>query len=365
MRAGAFSLALAMLSLVVTPAIAAQSVDAQAPRLDARSQRPALVDSIRLDSGRITVVATRRDERLARAIRDDAVLRDTFPGLPRVHEPVLILVAPDAAHFRSWVGASAPEWGAAVAFPKERRIIMQGSYGASDAGNPLIVLRHELAHLALHEALGDLAPRWFDEGYASFAAGEWSRSAALETSMGMTWRALPNGDELEAGFAGGAERAEWTYALSHLAVAELADIDRTRGLANFFAYWKRSGSYEVAMREAFGMTGSGFDSYWHRQVRNRYGAFAFVADLSAIFALFGVLLGPLFWARRRRDRRRLEAMREADRVHEAAARASALEALLAVTSDEPGGVIGGLPGSLEGDGPRPAAGSLDTIRGHP
>ena len=29
------------------------------------------------------------------------------------------------------------------------------------------VLRHELAHLALHEALGDLPPRWFDEGYAS------------------------------------------------------------------------------------------------------------------------------------------------------------------------------------------------------
>ena len=70
-----------------------------------------------------------------------------------------------------WVGAGAPEWGAAIAFPTENAIVMQGSRANSSAGDPSVTLRHELAHLALHEYLADIPPRWFDEGYAAFAAG--------------------------------------------------------------------------------------------------------------------------------------------------------------------------------------------------
>jgi hypothetical protein len=287
--------------------------------LGASALRAQSIDSIaaasrglRLDSGRVTVVADRRDTRLAHAMLEEAAGTDTFPGLPHARAHILIAIAPDAAHFREWTGPYAPEWGAAIAFPSEQRIVLQGSFGGSDAGNPVQVLRHELAHLALHEALGDLPPRWFDEGYASMVAGEWTRSAALETSFGMAWRTLPDADALEAGFAGGAVRAEWTYALAHLA-----------------------------------------DTYWHQQVRGRYGAFALFADLSLFFGVFGLMLGPLFWARRRRDRRRLDVMRQADAAQEAAARRSALEALL--LSD---------PGVLPDTDTHGSGGSLDTVPGH-
>jgi hypothetical protein len=328
--------------------------------LGASALRAQSIDSIaaasrglRLDSGRVTVVADRRDTRLAHAMLEEAAGTDTFPGLPHARAHILIAIAPDAAHFREWTGPYAPEWGAAIAFPSEQRIVLQGSFGGSDAGNPVQVLRHELAHLALHEALGDLPPRWFDEGYASMVAGEWTRSAALETSFGMAWRTLPDADALEAGFAGGAVRAEWTYALAHLAVSELQAIDTERGLTNFFAHWKSSGSYDRALREAYGLTTSSFDTYWHQQVRGRYGAFALFADLSLFFGVFGLMLGPLFWARRRRDRRRLDVMRQADAAQEAAARRSALEALL--LSD---------PGVLPDTDTHGSGGSLDTVPGH-
>ena len=61
----------------------------------------------------------------------------------------------------------------------------------SDAGDPREVLRHELAHLALHEYLGDLPPRWFDEGYASYAAREWSREDALSANVALAIRGTP------------------------------------------------------------------------------------------------------------------------------------------------------------------------------
>ncbi|HET7621085.1 MAG TPA: hypothetical protein VFK39_04190, partial [Gemmatimonadaceae bacterium] len=129
---------------------------------------PAQQAPLRLDSGRITVVAYPRDTRLAHSVLDTAVASDSFPGLPRPRNRILIAIAPDERRFRDWIGAGAPEWGAAVAIPSEHRIVMQGSRAGSDAGDPMRVLRHELAHLALHEYLGDLPPRWFDEGYASY-----------------------------------------------------------------------------------------------------------------------------------------------------------------------------------------------------
>jgi len=312
-------------------------------------------DGVRLDSGRFTVVAERRDLRMANAILGYAVARDTFPGLPKPRANVLIAIAPTAEMFRAWVGPSAPEWGAAIAIPDERRIVMQGSYGHSDAGNPEVVLRHELAHLALHEFMGNAPPRWFDEGYASVSAAEWSRTTALETSVSMAWRSLPDADALNAGFFGGASRAEYTYALSHLAVAELQAIDQKRGLANFFEGWKRTGSFDRALRQAYGMTAQGFDAYWHQRVRRQYGALALVANLSLAFSFLGLALGPLYWSKRRRNHRRLEIMRATEAVQEAAARRSALQALLAlehamVTGPSEEAAVTGSRGSLDTGG---------------
>ncbi len=254
---------------------------------------------------------------------------DSFPGLPRPRESVRIDIAPDAARFRALVGPTAPEWGAAIAIPDQRRIVMQGGRSGSDAGDPVVVLRHELAHLALHEAMGALPPRWFDEGYASLTAGEWHRETAFETSIGLLWHSLPSREALEAGFFAGSSRAEWSYAVAYRVVNELAALDPKNGLANFFSEWKATGSLEAGIRRAFGMTGEQFDRHWQKRTRQRYGALAFVANLSLVAGMFGLLLGPLFWMRKRRDRRKLEAMRAADAVQERVLMESALTALLA------------------------------------
>ena len=301
---------------------------------------------VRLDSGRVTVISALDDERLARSVLSEAVAHDSFPGLPRAKSKVLIAIAPNASMFRAWVGPNAPEWGAAIAMPALQRIIMQGAYAGSDAGNPVNVLRHELAHLALHEFMDSVPPRWFDEGYASMAAGEWNRASMLETSVGLAWRQLPSADRMDEGFVHGSTQAEWSYALAQIIVQELQNIDAQNGLKNFFAEWKRTGSYELALRSAYGMTGAGFDDYWHKQVRKRYGALAFVANVSLAFGFVGIMLGPLVWAKRQRNKRRLEAMRVAEAAQEEAARLSALEELLSVNV-----------------GTRPTADSVDTTRG--
>ena len=287
---------------------------------------------LRLDRGRFTVVAFPRDEALARSAIEHAAARDTFPGLPRPSARVLIAIAPDRERFRQWGGGGAPEWGAAFAFPDESRIVIQGSTAGSDAGDPLTVLRHELAHLALHEKMGDLPPRWFDEGYASYAAGEIQRDEGVQASLALVLRGVPPLDSLDRFFASGSVRAGAGYALSHRAVAELASLDPARGLALFFEYWRRGRSLDRAVREAYGITLVAFEQRWQSRTRRRYGGLALATDLAIVGTILSIAMAPVYLSRRRRDRARLEAMRAADRRDEA----SLLEAMLATPEPEPG-----------------------------
>jgi hypothetical protein len=286
----------------------------------------------RLDRGRFTVVCYPSDLTLARAVLERAVGNDTFPGLPRPHHRVLIAIAPDRRRFREWIGPNAPEWGAAIAFPDSRRIVMQGRDAGSDAGNPLDVLRHELAHLALHEALGELPPRWFDEGYASFAARELDRDEMLAANYALALRGMPSFDELEEQFNGGATSAQAAYALAYRAVDELASLDPARGLALFFDYWKKTGSMDRAIRSAYGMTLSGFEQRWQERTRRRYGGLALFGDLTLAGMVVLIILTPFYLARRRRDRRRMAALVAADEAADRAQRQSALDELLGDSS---------------------------------
>lgn len=284
-----------------------------------------------ISGGRFTFVATRADVGLARHLLADAIAHDTFPGLPRPTERATIDIAADARHFRDLAGGSFPEWGVAVAFPAEHRIVMQGRAAHGRAGDPGTTLRHELAHLALHEFLGDLAPVWFDEGYASYAAREWSRDQVLETSIVLALRGVPHFAALDTLITGGAVRAERGYALAHRAVADLAAKDPQRGLTLLFRYWEESGSLDAGMRQAYGTTLGGFEDEWRRTTRQRYGGLALFADLGFLSLVFFVVIGPLWISRRRRDRARLAAMRAADEEvarREEAERLSSLSQLL-------------------------------------
>lgn len=285
-------------------------------------------DLVRLDSLRFTVLAAPADIVLGRALLHEAIARDTFPGLPRSHDRVLIAIAPTAARFREWVGPEAPEWGTAIAFPSIRRIVMRGSRATGRGGDPLVTLRHELAHLALHETLGTLPPRWFDEGYASYAAAEWGREEVLATNLALVLRGVPALDSLDALFQHGESRAQQGYALAQQAVAELAALDPVRGLALFFVYWRSDLSFDRALRHAYGITTEAFEVRWKTVIRRRYGALALVADVSLATVLLLTLVGPLWLLQRRRDRRRLAILRTADEVDERAAAESALAALL-------------------------------------
>jgi hypothetical protein len=72
------------------------------------------------------------------------------------------------------VGMPPPDYAEGVAYARARLIVI--SLVAPNAAQPPVlpeVLKHELAHVALFDALGGhMVPRWFNEGYAVHASGE-------------------------------------------------------------------------------------------------------------------------------------------------------------------------------------------------
>ena len=291
--------------------------------------RAAPPGALKIDGGRFTVIHYPGDATLAASALQAAIARDSFPGLPRAASQIVIMIAPDAAVFREWAGQSSLPWTAALAFVQQHRIVMQGHTAGSDAGEPLQVLRHELAHVALYDYLGALTPRWFDEGYASYAAGEERTQGFLSTNAALVFRAMPSLaalDTMLASTRGTDARA--AYALALRAVTDLAAIDDARGLAPVLAAWRERRSFDLALRRAYALTAVRFETDWQQRTRWRFAFLAVAADSAIGSLLLVLLLAPAWRSRRAKQRARFDELRRREAVTEYSARSDALDALM-------------------------------------
>ncbi|HEX2218107.1 MAG TPA: hypothetical protein VHG35_04840, partial [Gemmatimonadales bacterium] len=125
-----------------------------------------------------------------------------------------LVLVPDGRRLDSLTLGRAPRWGAAVALPSLRTIVLR-----ADGQDLPRTLRHELAHLALHERVEVRVPLWFDEGYAGWAAGEWERLGVLELNLAVARGALPDFRALDGALRASETSADAAYALAYSAVS--------------------------------------------------------------------------------------------------------------------------------------------------
>jgi hypothetical protein len=86
----------------------------------------------------------------------------------RLEQPVLIQIAESESAYKAMAGRTVPDWSGAIAFRKERKIIIKREIPF----NALYyneILRHEMAHLYLRETY---LPLWLEEGVAMYLSGK-------------------------------------------------------------------------------------------------------------------------------------------------------------------------------------------------
>ncbi len=237
-----------------------------------------------------------------------------LPGLPPgIPTGVLLVLAPDEAEFVRLTGGAAPDWGAGVALPAQSAIIVPAYTSARGSGwSDVRILRHEWAHIGLHQYLDGLrVPRWFSEGYAQWASGgwDWSEGWKLRIALAQGGNLL---DSLTFSWPRDEGRARTAYLLSATTVEYLVVESGPRALEVLLRRWKELGNFERAFRATFGLTTAQFEEDWRHYVKDRYG-WLFVLSHSAVFWMFlSLALVAMAGVRRRARREHMARLRAAD-----------------------------------------------------
>ncbi len=238
-----------------------------------------------------------------------------LPGLPdSLPRGLSLFIAPDQAAFDSLTGGAVPEWGAGVAIPSLSRIVVPGfgdrrAWGWSEAR----LLRHEWAHLGLHQHLEGLRiPLWFDEGYAEWASGGWNPTEGWRLRVAFALGRAPPLDSLVLAWPRDQASASLAYLLSATAVEYLIAESGERGLRIFLERWRSVRSFDRALRNTYGLTLGQFEEDWKVYVRRRYG-WLFVVSHSSIFWLsLALALLLMVRVRRRRNREAMARLRASE-----------------------------------------------------
>jgi hypothetical protein len=240
---------------------------------------------------------------LGLALAEHADRAAEWPGIGRrAPGPLRIMVAPDAEAFLKVSRGRVPAWGAGLALPGGRAIVVR-----ADAPDPLLVLRHELAHLALHDAVKVRVPLWFDEGYAVVAAGEWDRMETLRLNLAVVRGAVGDLATLDAGLRRSEADAATAYALAGSAVLLLARSNPGQSLDALITKLGRGTGFEEAVSITTGYTLGTFERAWQKDLRARHGWLVWLAAGGG-WAILGMAVLLLSRWRRRRDEPRRAAL---------------------------------------------------------
>jgi hypothetical protein len=226
----------------------------------------------------------------------------------RLGEPVLHAVSVYVARTPGEMATLAPE---GAPFPKYATGVAYSQVGlilltiaplypnsVHDLGE---TFRHELAHVALHDALeGRPIPRWFNEGFAVFASGEGSM-----TRLRTLWTATVADDllplaQLERTFPAEAVTASVAYAQAADVVRFLVRKQDSRRFAAMVRRMRRNQPFARALEDAYGTDLATLEHEWRQDVRKRYTLWPIVFSSGVVWV---AMVGLVLWIWRRKRRR--------------------------------------------------------------
>jgi hypothetical protein len=196
-------------------------------------------------------------------------------------------------------GAGYPEYASGVAYSEIGLVLLTEEPRFPGEQHDLLeVFRHELAHVALYDALaGKSVPRWFNEGFAVHASGE-----AVASRLQTLWTATLAGNllplkDLTASFPADANTASVAYAEAADLVRYLLRSHEAHRFRSLIERVRGGESFERALGDAYATDLASFEYEWRQEVARRYTFWPVLFSGTTIWAIGLVLI---VWGYRRR-----------------------------------------------------------------
>jgi len=202
-----------------------------------------------------------------------------------VEDTITIYLAYSRREFDEMTQGTVPDWGIGAADPENNRVVLFIVDFEKSSGT-MRLLRHELAHIFLHRSIGEVGiPRWFDEGFAQWAAGPVEFSQASKLAFAVMFGGIIPLSELDEMNLWDSEKAQLAYAESYSAFDALLKITPGNYPSVLFDAIKKSGNFEDGVYSATGITNVQFYLYWRNEVAKKYNIIMIFADWRYLFAL--------------------------------------------------------------------------------
>ncbi len=280
--------------------------------------------------------------------RGEALLREADDFRARVSEDfgqpllqgVIVRVArtPEQMAELAPQGAPPPTYAAGVAYPSLHVVLLALQAPQTwDAPDLLELLRHELTHVALTDAVGGhQVPRWFDEGLAIHESGElpWARTKTLwDATLGKHLLPL---SYLDRGFPADSYEVNEAYAESADFVRFLMrDTDRAR-FGALLQKMRAGVPFDRTLEDSYGADVRKLEYEWREELGRRFGVIPIVTGGGLLWVFIVGLAGTAWLKKRRRAKAKLAewAREEAEMDAALVAAGGAREAALRVPTDD-------------------------------
>ena len=216
------------------------------------------------------------------------------------------------------IGVRLPSYAAGVAFSDVGLVLLTALPRFPGNTHDLSeILKHELSHVALHDAVGGQdVPRWFNEGLAVYASGEaeMDRAGALWTAT-LTKKLIPLA-RLSRGFPSDPTEASVAYAQSaDLVRYLLAGGEEHRFLA-LLSRVREGQAFDAALGDAYSTDLFSLETEWQEDVARRYTFWPVLLGGSTIWVFAFGLVIVAYYRRRGRDRVKLSRWAREERAED-------------------------------------------------
>jgi len=224
--------------------------------------------------------------------------------LPR---KVRVFVTSNTVEFDNLVGLNLPDWSLACAIPEQDLIVLKSPDEYQYRKELSEVLNHELAHLFLGKAIGNLSvPLWMNEGFAVWFSEKWGWGEKILVARAVLTGSVFSLSRIDSLDYFRESRAQLAYALSFLAVSYL-ETQYGQG-----AFLKLVDSYQVThdLNQAFlsvtGLDYLSFQKEFEDSVRKKYNWIAIFSDGIVLWTGLALLFVLLYFVKKIRTKKILK-----------------------------------------------------------